>query len=96
MDEKMIKKTTKSLMILIFLVALEFATAMMAVITTFNYTTVNGKELITTIASRTSYIWTIVSIILVTMLAAALVSFIIKLKKFKAEMKKETSSAKTA
>ncbi|MCL4340862.1 MAG: hypothetical protein M1431_02020 [Candidatus Thermoplasmatota archaeon] len=96
MDRGVVKKTTDSLMILVFLVVLVFVTSMMSVITTFRYTTVNGKEVISTVASSTSYIWMVAAIIFSAFLVAALVMFIFRLKRFKSEMKNETSSAEKA
>jgi|GEM_PF-3798456 uncharacterized membrane protein len=96
MDRGVIKKTTESLMILVFLVVLVFVTSMMSVITTFRYTTVNGKEVISTAVSSTSYIWMIAAIIFGAFLVAALVMFILRLKRFKSEMNKEATSAEKA
>ena len=93
MDKDTIKKTTESLMILVFLVVLVFVTGMMSIITTFRYSTVSGKEVITTVTSSTSNAWMIAAIIFGALLVAALVIFTLRLKKFKSEMKKENSSA---
>lgn len=95
-EKETIKKTTESLMILVFSVVLVFVTGMMSVITTFRYSTVSGKEVITTVASRTSYIWMIAAIIFGAFLVASLVIFILRLKKFKSEMKKESASVEKA
>ena len=96
MDKDTLKKTTESLMILVFLVVVVFVTSMMSVITTFRYSNVNGKEVITTVASSTSDIWMIAAIIFGALLVTALVIFILRLKKFKSEMKMENGSAEKA
>ncbi len=89
MEKEIIKKTTESLMILVFMVVMVFVSSMMSVITTFRYATVNGKEVISTVVSGSTYIWMIVSIVFGAILVASLVIFILRLKRFKLEMKNE-------
>ena len=89
MEKEILKKTTESLMVLVFMVAIVFVTGMMTIITTFRYVSVSGKEVITTAFSGVSYIWVIAAIIFGAFLVAALVIFIIRLNRFKLEMKKE-------
>lgn len=89
MEKEILKKTTESLMVLVFLVAIVFVTSMMVIITTFRYASVSGKQVITTVFSGVSYIWMIAAIIFGAFLVAALVIFIIRLKRFKIEMKNE-------
>jgi uncharacterized membrane protein len=89
MEKEIIKKTTESLMILVFMVVMVFVSSMMSVITTFRYATVNGKEVISTVVSGSTYIWMIVAIVFGAILVASLVIFILRLKRFKLEMKNE-------